>query len=993
MLLVLAVLGGAVAAGLQAALGLRVEGKDVPAEPTSVAPERAFAPPPRWTTLDVPTGDERLDLAAAELRRASRSAGAPRGTASLRVRHGNAADGDGYAVALRGTRLDLTAPSRAGAVRGVYELAQAVGAGRPLADLAGEHPTSRLPFRMVDLGAAGVTPDPDEWRDGDDYSHRSGAFDDVVLGGPPYVDDAALADASASVERYVEHVLAQGHNAITVPGLLEYVTFADVPGVYEADDEHVARARAMRAAFGPVWQRAHDLGLRVYLRFDMLALTPPLRAYLADRYDLDTEDPRLWEVYAAALDEVYREMPYVDGIVVRVGEAGDVYDTPGLDYTSELAVTTVPAVRAMLTAFTDQAERADREVVFRTWSVGVGAVGDMHTNRESYEAVLGGLDSDRLVVSTKYSLGDFYRHLPYNDTLEVGEHRRIVELQSRREFEGQGALPDDLGVLHQQALQRFVAANPRVEGVWTWTQDGGPWRAGPFSLLLTTGFWQLYDLNSEVAARLAVDPDADVAEATADWARRTLSRDPATVRAVGEALALSPQVIGEGLYVGPYADRRVFALGLEPPPMMWVFEWDILTGDSAVLDVVYAVTRDSADGRDGVETAIREGDDALAGAERMRALVAGTDPASWRDAEVRERFVAALDFQVSLLRMLGAYRAMVLRHAQWLDGEGSREAWSQAREAFGSAADAHERAYAGDLALPAWNLTAARLGLERAERDLPMAWAARGLLVVALGWLLIGALGRVPAARVLWLAGTRPWRAAEAVRDLPRGQRALLVAVPLGLLAASRLVFTWFAAPAHLLAAGLGWLGLVAVLAVAVRLLRADPWPVLAAVGGAVVLRVVLLLVVLAPRGPGGYWFAFWTSPGRRSAYVAVAFVALGWVLVAAAWALRPSVSRRRAAGAAVAAAGGAVVVPALLVALVGLEPALSAWNDQLALLPWGLHRILGLTVYLGVPAGAAWWASAAGAGVMLLGVVLTAAPSRTRQAGTRSRPRLKFSA
>ena len=63
-------------------------------------------------------------------------------------------------------------------------------------------------------------------------------------------------------------------------------------------------------------------------------------------------------------------------------------------------------------------------------------------------------------------------------------HRRIVEFQARREFEGFGALPNDLGRRPAQALRQFLAANPHVEGVWNWTQDGGPLRAGPMTLYL-----------------------------------------------------------------------------------------------------------------------------------------------------------------------------------------------------------------------------------------------------------------------------------------------------------------------------------------------------------------------------------------------------------------------------------------------------------------------------------------------------------------------------
>ncbi len=82
---------------------------------------------------------------------------------------------------------------------------------------------------------------------------------------------------------------------------------------------------------------------------------------------------------------------------------------------------------------------------------------------------------------------------------------------------------------HAQALQTFLAANPHVEGVWNWTQDGGPLRAGPMTLYLRTGFWQLYDLNTYGTARLAWDPAADPAQITADWVRQTFSADPATV--------------------------------------------------------------------------------------------------------------------------------------------------------------------------------------------------------------------------------------------------------------------------------------------------------------------------------------------------------------------------------------------------------------------------------------------------------------------------------
>ena len=58
------------------------------------------------------------------------------------------------------------------------------------------------------------------------------------------------------------------------------------------------------------------------------------------------------------------------------------------------------------------------------------------------------------------------------------------------------------------------------------------------------------------------------------------------------------------------------------------------------------------------------------------------------------------------------------------------------------------------------------------------------------------------------------------------------------------------------------------------------------------------------------------------------------------------------------------------LLAAVGLEDALTVWNDQLALLPWGMARILGITTFLGIPRPAHLLA-VAGAGVVVAALAL----------------------
>ncbi|SBT42944.1 Glycosyl hydrolase family 67 C-terminus [Micromonospora auratinigra] len=1002
-------LGAGVAWAIDGALGLSHSPADVPDETAVAAPLRAPAPVPPLVSLVVPTEPRAVKAAAAVADAlatrgrarptvtpvpAGRTAPQPRPTGTLSTartlraeRHGVGGPPESYRIGVRGAELTVEAGDVAGLAAALYRLADRIRSGAEVLPAAevGRLVTPRLGLRLTDAGSVGREPDPAVFAAGDDYSLNTDVVSPALLPRAPWVDPAAVARIDAQWRQFVDHSVAQGYNGVVVPGFLEYVTFAGVGdghAVYPRGDPHVARARAMVAAFGPVFRYAHEMGLKVFLLTDMLAVSPPLEAYLrATVGGLDAADPRLWSVYRAGLAELFGSMPFVAGLMVRVGEGGAVYAGDGWDYTSKLAVTTAAGVRAMLRALLDTAATAGKEIIFRSWTVGVGTVGNLHTDPDSYAEVLGGFTDPHLIVSTKYTLGDFYSHLPLNTTLLHGGQRRIVEFQARREFEGFGALPNDLGPLHRTALRTFLAANPHVEGVWNWTQDGGPLHAGPMSLYLRTGFWQLYDLNTYAVARLAWDPETDPAQVTADWAYRTLSADPATVAAIGQAMALSRAAVTTGLYIGPYADTSARALGLAPPPMMWIFEWDIPTGDSAALDSIYAITGER------IDAAVAEGGEAVALARRMRALIAGTDAARWRDAALRQRFVDALDYQVDLFETLAAYRAMVLRHVQWLD-TGSDVAyadWRSAAVRYRQARDRHRQRYGGDLDLPAYRFTAADLGARRADRDPAMAWLARALLLLVGAVALLGLRGRGPGgagARALLVGALCPWRVAALPPPATRTDRVLVRLVPVLVLVSSRLALTWFAAPAHLLLTLAGW-GLYALV---LRLVvgRREPFHLWAVLGGVALLRSALLLAALAGRGPGRYWFLFWTAPGRRAAYLVLAVAAFCWLFVATAVVLRDryGATRRRAVGHLLTAVGVPLAGLAGLVAAVGAERALTVWNDQLALLPWGLSRILGITVYLGVPASLPGVAALVGVTMAATGFVLSARRRRAGAAG-----------
>ena len=300
---------------------------------------------------------------------------------------------------------------------------------------------------------------------------------------------------------------------------------------------------------------------------------------------------------------------------------------------------------------------------------------------------------------------------------------------------------------------------------------------------------------------------------------------------------------------------------------------------------------------------------------------------------------------------------------------------SAERLRFEDLAAAHVDRFDGDIEHPAFN---AELGVERAVRDESMAWLARVLLALAAAWVLIGMIAsrtrlvRRPgaaAARAAWLGSTRPWRARESTLGMLPLDRLLMLIVPGALLVATRAVQTSFLSWSHLAVVLGAWVAFAVVVRIFVG--RRSPWPVIAAVGGVVVLRCALTLFALSFSGPGGYWFVFWTDPVLRAVYITVAFALFVWVFVAAGWALAAQFGGRRAAGMVLSGVGAGLAVPAIVVALVGLETSLIVWNDELGLLSWGLARILGITAYPDGPGQAAWYAAIFGLVVAVAGLLL----------------------
>jgi hypothetical protein len=112
-----------------------------------------------------------------------------------------------------------------------------------------------------------------------------------------------------------------------------------------------------------------------------------------------------------------------------------------------------------------------------------------------------------------------------------------------------------------------------------------------------------------------------------------------------------------------------------------------------------------------------------------------------------------------------------------------------------------------------------------------------------------------------------------------------------------------------------------------------------------------VLLAPVAVRGPGFFWYRFWTDQGFRTVLISVLVVLAAWLLAAVFVRQRAlGWPARTAVGSILLALGAPLLILATLLQGFGLERALTALNNEMAILPRGLSLTLGISTHLNIP-------------------------------------------
>ena len=273
------------------------------------------------------------------------------------------------------------------------------------------------------------------------------------------------------------------------------------------------------------YDEAVQAGEKIYFMMDTITLPTHLvsmdSSNILNGSNIDIKRSGTKRAMDYMFAEMFTEFPEIDGIYIRYGEnyVGANYGTPyhrgnnpmsaadnqtnyqkffisylrdrmclGNYLTSDTGpfdndVTTFAAKSWEGKLYDQQA--VPRELVYRTWGFG-----SFQNNRTEYLSVSNTITPhDKMLFCIKISGADFWRLTEFNQTINVGNHNQIIEVQCAREYEGKGAYPNYVGSssingfeefrwmmspqLNQSLRDVINVPNSRVKGIWTWSRGGG----------------------------------------------------------------------------------------------------------------------------------------------------------------------------------------------------------------------------------------------------------------------------------------------------------------------------------------------------------------------------------------------------------------------------------------------------------------------------------------------------------------------------------------
>ncbi|MHA1250307.1 MAG: hypothetical protein ACTSRP_09990, partial [Candidatus Helarchaeota archaeon] len=287
----------------------------------------------------------------------------------------------------------------------------------------------------------------------------------------PYIIDSYPNASLNNLKAQINFSLRYGINMFSMGSFLKCLNFDDLDpnnpySIYSNNSEYRSRHLKYREYWNNLINYAKKFNFTIIISTDMFPYTPPIKEYLGGKFDIN--DPKLWKIINASIFEIFSVLN-IDGIVVRIGEGGEVGSA---QYTSAVIFRDIESTKMLirnLLSYIDTYNskyNTNKFLIFRTWTIGIGEIGDLHIDPDIFHKVFDEFNNrTNLILSIKHVAMDFYHYVPRNPTIGIGNLPIIIEFQSAREYEGYGNYPNYLAQSFQNDILYFNNFS-NFKGVW-----------------------------------------------------------------------------------------------------------------------------------------------------------------------------------------------------------------------------------------------------------------------------------------------------------------------------------------------------------------------------------------------------------------------------------------------------------------------------------------------------------------------------------------------
>lgn len=374
-----------------------------------------------------------------------------------------------------------------------------------------------------------------------------------------------------SFKTYLKKVIDFGYNAITVDELCRMVTF------HFYSDTLKEKIESYREFYHELFSLIKRDGLKIYVTSDIMFYNADLKNFLNKKNKFKGTTFILKQAVRTLLDDFSE----VDGLIFRLGES-DGLDVEG-DFISSLFIKTPKQCRTLIRELLPIFEDREKHLIIRSWTLGAFDIGDLMWNRKTYDKVFKNIESDSLIISHKYGESDFFRYMNLNPLFYHSPIQKIIELQSRREYEGFGEFPCYIGTDYER-ISRYLQNAQNVIGLSTWCQTGGWSHFTKLTFGEDSSLWT--EINTYIIP-VIFKGDLDAKKAVYNFAEKYMDREKGPK--LFKLLKLSEKIIRELWYIPEISSQRLYFRRSRIPSLLWNV-WDNIIISHSLRRVLRSIT-------------------------------------------------------------------------------------------------------------------------------------------------------------------------------------------------------------------------------------------------------------------------------------------------------------------------------------------------------------------------------------------------------------------